>query len=187
MNELATIREREEIESRPILEGFEGGWRAVEASGVGPRMRLALRAIATGVARDYREAAQLVSYKSHTDIYRYACLYGLSPTSKHLIVDCRRVAKLGLGLVEQRMLEDPDSVSSRDAVVAAGIAIDKVAKHERWGREDDGAGSNKTLEALDRIAEVLKGRNLELEISVRPSDPQPAEMGQVLEGDYESR
>ena len=35
MNELATIREREEIESRPILEGFEGGWRAIEASGVG--------------------------------------------------------------------------------------------------------------------------------------------------------
>ncbi len=66
-------------------------------------------------------------------------------------------------------------------------AGDKVAKHERWGREDDGAGSNKTLEALDRIAEVLKDRKLSLEVSVRPSDPQPAEMGQVLEGDYESR
>ncbi|HKE10144.1 MAG TPA: hypothetical protein VKE73_01100 [Myxococcota bacterium] len=43
---------------------------------------------------------------------------------------CRRIVDLANHELERRVVEDPDSIATKDLAVAGGIAADKVAKYE---------------------------------------------------------
>ena len=83
---------------------------------------------------------------------RYAQKHGLiSMTTKYLIDQFRRTGYVAIDLVEDRITDDRDSVSVKDAAIVAGIATDKIAKKERWGQgEQEGASLG------DRLAEIAE-------------------------------
>ncbi len=138
----------------------------LEASNVGDRMRRALRHIASGMS--YREASATEGYASWSDVWRYANRFGLIDlTTGRLIGGCRRVARLSNDELEERLVNDPGEVSTRDLIVANGVALDKLAKKERWGSELEGATS---LDILERLAERVAKGELELELKVSRPD-----------------
>ncbi len=106
----------------------------IGASRLGDRMKRALRHIATGMT--YREAAAAEGYATWSDVWGYANKYGLIDlTTGRLIGGCRRIARLSGDELEERLTTHPEEISSRDLVIANGVALDKIAKRERWGQE----------------------------------------------------
>jgi hypothetical protein len=95
-------------------------------------------------------------------------------TTKYLIDQFRRTGYVAMDLVEDRITDDPDSVSVKDAAIVAGIATDKIAKKERWGQgEQDGPSLGESLLA---VAERILGSPGKLDIhitagSAQASDP----------------
>ena len=138
----------------------------IEESRLGDRMKRALRHIASGMS--YREAAAAEGYATWSDVWRYANRFGLIDlTTGRLIGGCRRVARLSNDELEERLVNDPGEVSTRDLIVANGVALDKLAKKERWGSELEGATS---LDILERLAERVAKGELELELKVSRPD-----------------
>ncbi len=63
---------------------------------------------------------------------------------------------------------DPREISIRDLVIANGVALDKLAKRERWGQEPkEGAGA---LDVLERLAERVARGEVELKLEVTRRD-----------------
>ncbi len=95
-------------------------------------MKRALRRLAVGMS--LRKAAESEGYKTKASIFRYGQKHGLiSMTDKALVNQFRRTAYKSLDMIEDRITDDPDSVSTRDLTIIAGVAADKIAKKERWG------------------------------------------------------
>ncbi len=61
---------------------------------------------------------------------------------------------------------DPREISIRDLVIANGVALDKLAKRERWGQEPD--DSRSYVSALDKLAEQIAKSGVKLELRVEP-------------------
>ena len=61
---------------------------------------------------------------------------------------------------------DPREISIRDLVIANGVALDKLAKRERWGQEPDEDRSYAS--ALDKLAEAIAKGGVKLELKVEP-------------------
>jgi hypothetical protein len=69
------------------------------------------------------------------------------------------VANLGAKELRRRLKTDPDSIQTRDLTVLTGVAIDKVAKRERWGDEDDedeGRRSRQFALLMERLAAISR-------------------------------
>jgi hypothetical protein len=131
-------------------------------------MKGALVLVAEGTP--YREAAHAQGYADHRDVYRWAKRAGLLEVhSKQLVAGFRRVAELSSAEIERRLIEEPESISTKDLAVIAGIAADKIAKAERWGSDvdkDDGQ-SQRWLNAMSRL---LEDGGTTLTISIEPRD-----------------
>ncbi len=155
-----------------VPEECADAWARVEASGVKDRMKRALFRVAHGEA--VRQAAEAEGYASHAETYRAAKRFGLIDSQKQqLVAGCRRVARLTNEELERRLVEAPEDVSTRDLVVANGVAIDKIAKAERWNQEHNDVGS--FSEALQQMWQEFKKSGMKLEMVVSPHpDKDPA-------------
>ncbi len=115
----------------------------------------------------YREAAAAEGYATWSDVWRYANRFGLIDLSTgRLIGGVRRIARLSNDELEKRLIEQPESITSRDLVIANGVALDKLAKRERWGQEPDEGKSYAS--ALDKLAEAIAKSGVRLELKVEP-------------------
>ena len=141
---------------------------AIERSQLCDRMKRALVLVARGAS--VREAAIAEDYATHTDIYRRAKRYGLLDVrTKTIITQHRHVAKLAVGELEERLVTDPDKITTHALGVIGGIATDKVLAHEK-NQTDDGSSY---LSALERMAERFaeSGAGLELRVQISPAAP----------------
>lgn len=152
----------DEIANTPPIE--PEAEQSVEALACGERMKSALRLVVSG--RTYREAAAEVGYSDHRDVYRWAKRSGLLAAHDRQLVEAnRRVSALANAELERRLLDDPESIGTRDLAIIGGIAADKVAKFRE--REED-AG---TPERLARLLEAMQESGLEAHLSLRPVAP----------------
>jgi hypothetical protein len=55
----------------------------------------------------------------------------------------------------RRLREDPEAISDRDLTVMNGVALDKLAKAERWGEPDD--GGSRSQDVVAKLAAMLRG------------------------------
>ena len=62
-------------------------------------------------------------------------------------------------------------MSDRDLVVANGVALDKIAKRERWGQEPE---ETDYLSAFDRLAAKLADKGGKVTLSVEAEIPNDA-------------
>ena len=133
---------------------------SIDATGLGEKIKAALHLVLDGTP--YRDAAREVGLASRQDLHRAAKRLGLLEMhSKQLVAQCQRVADLSGAEVERRLVEHPESIGTKDLSVINGIALDKIAKYESWGRVDhDLAGA--AAKAVDRLSQ-LEGQ---LKISV---------------------
>lgn len=147
---------------------FEEAWAEIEQSGLGDRMKSALRRIACG--ESIRGAAEAEEYASHVDVYRYAKRFGIVDVRTRSLIDThRRIAKLSGEETERRLIEEPDAIKSPALAVVGGISTDKVLAYEKT-ETDDGTTYISALEKVAaRIAE--SGESLELRVSVGPTTP----------------
>ena len=145
----------------------------IERSGLGCRMKKALRRIACG--ESVRAASELEGYASHADVYRTAKRYGLIDVRTNKLIDRhRRISSLAGEELENRLAEAPDKISVQQLGILQGISTDKVLASEKASVPDGG----QYLSALDRLAEkVLEaGAGFELQLSVKPPSPGSAEV-----------
>ncbi len=61
---------------------------------------------------------------------------------------------------------NPREISIRDLVIANGVALNKLARRERWGQEADEGRSYAS--ALDKLAEWVAKSGVKLELRVEP-------------------
>jgi hypothetical protein len=140
---------------------------AIDATGSGETMKAALYLVLDGTP--YREAAHEVGLASHQDLYRAAKRLGLLHAhTKHLVAQCQRLADLNAGELERRLVENPESIRTKDLSVTNGIALDKIRAYEGWWhRSHDPAAV--AAAAVDRLA-ALEGK-LKLEVTVERTPP----------------
>ncbi len=146
-------------------------WERIEATKIQARMKRALRRLAAGAS--LREAARSEDYRSTADLIRYAHKHGLiSMTTHQLINQFRRTSYIAMDLVEDRITNDPDSVSVKDAAIVAGIAADKVAKKEHWGQQEP---EEKLGDCLIEIAKMVLQRPGKLSLDYTPEPAQASD------------
>ena len=98
----------------------------------------------------YRDAAREAGLASHQDLHRAAKKPGLLEIhSSQLVGGFRRLVDLTNEELERRLVEHPDEISTKDLAVVGGIATDKVAKFEGWGR--DQGSSSVASQVADRL------------------------------------
>ena len=106
------------------------------------------------------DAAERVG-ADHSELYCVARQFGLTDFETQGIVDgWRGPAYLATRLLEQRMLDDPDKISTRDLTVAGGVATDKVQAHEKQRGEPR---PNILGELLERFGE--EGGEIKVEVA----------------------
>jgi hypothetical protein len=154
---------------------------AIERSKLGEKQRKALALVIEG--RSYREAAHAAGLGSTTTLKAHARRFGLAEAHKRAravvvaeeaeaktaatIAVVGKVAKLGAEEMLRRLQAEPGEIQTRDLVTVTGVAIDKLAKWEKWGetQPDPGAG----VRILDRMeAAIASGVSLALTITRRP-------------------
>ena len=157
------------VELPEIPEENVEAWERIEATQIQPRMKRALRRLASGSS--LRVAAESEGYGSKADLFRYAQKHGLiSMTDRALVNQFRRTAYKSLDMIEDRITDDPDSVSTRDLTIIAGVATDKIAKKERWGQpEPDDSLGNCLLEIAEKI--IPSPGRLGIHITAEPGEP----------------
>jgi len=152
----------------PVPPEFAEAWTRVAESSIEDRMRRALLRIVYGSS--CREAAREEGYASHQDVARAARRFGLLDASKERLLNgARRVAQLSQDELEERLTAEPEEIGAKDLAIIAGIAIDKVARAEHWDRGASDAGGY--ISMLDRLAESIRERGIELKIELSPSAP----------------
>jgi hypothetical protein len=151
----------------PVPREYAEAWARVADSGIDDRMRRALLRVAYGSS--CREAARDEGYASHQDVARAARRFGLLDAKKDRIINgARRVAQLAQDELEDRLSEKPDDIGARDLAIIAGIAIDKVARAEKWDAGNDGPTT--LADMLNSLADFLppgEKINLKLEVERR--------------------
>ena len=141
-------------------------WEAVIAGSHCERMTRALYRVALG--ESYREAAKAEEYADHKDVWNLAKRYGLVQAKKDQILNgTRRVALLSNDELERRLVEQTDDISTRDLIVAGGVAQDKLASAEGWGRSDASAATG----SLDALVTKILDAGGSLKITVKTPDP----------------
>jgi hypothetical protein len=173
------VTERASFETALLPDEVQDAWERCKAADLSPRVLRTLFRV--GCGETFREAAANEGYVNHAHIWRVARQHGLYRPQRERILDgCRRVAHLANDEIERRLVEDTDNVSTRDAIVAGGVAIDKLSRAEHWDRtgpEQDYAG------AMREMAEAMKGQTVKLELTVEPRpepvDVTPGEQGPV--------
>lgn len=171
--------------SAPITDGdsdSKTALDAVEASRLGAAQKTALRLLAEG--RSYREAANAAGLRSAADLKRHAQRFGLVEAHNRartalvaqereaktaaVIAELRQVAGKGTRELLRRLDQDPDSIQTRDLTVLTGVALDKIAKWERWEDGDQGEGHREQMaELLTRL--TAAGNTVTL--AVQPPEP----------------
>ena len=160
-----------------VPEELREAWDRVASAGHPEALVRALYRVALG--EPYREAATAEGYEDHKQVWRAARRHGLANSRKERLLNGqRRVATLATDLLEERLLEKPDEVSSRDLTVASGVAIDKVSAAEGWGKGEEAPSQGPDV-GLAALAEaiVAKGGKLELHVTVStPDDGDPRDV-----------
>jgi hypothetical protein len=99
----------------------------------------------------YRQAAEAAGYADHREVYRWAKRAGLRGVhTERLVASYKELARLSNEELERRLVEEPETISTRDLAILSGIAADKAAKYERWGQHAEPSGPNLLAELLDR-------------------------------------
>ena len=131
-------------------------------------MKGALALVAQGTP--YREAAQAQGYADHRDVYRWAKRAGLVEVhSEQLVASFRRISELSSAEIERRLVEEPETISTKDLAVIAGISADKIAKAERWG-SDGGDRENQRPRWLEAVSRILEQGGATLTVSIASPD-----------------
>ncbi len=157
---------------------------------LGRPQKTALRLIAEG--RSYREAAKEAGLRSTADLRRHAERFGLRVAhleareerkieeSAEVVAELREVAGRGARELLHRLKTEPDSIQTRDLTVLTGVAIDKVAKWERWGegsQEESGAGLGALLDRLattgGTVSVTVSPREAAIDVTPVSSEPEP--------------
>ncbi len=147
-----------------LPEDLRKAWEAVIAGSHCERTTRALYRVALG--ESYREAAKAEGYTDHADIWRLAKRYGLVQAKKERILNgTRRVALLSNDELERRLVEQTDDISTRDLIVAGGVAQDKLAAAEKKSGEESSTGS------LDALVAKMIAAGMSLKITVKTPDP----------------
>src|SRR5215468_8194713 len=150
----------------PVPRDYAEAWARVADSPIAERMRRALLRIVYGSS--CREAAREEGYASHQDVARAARRFGLLDASKERLLNgARRVAQLSQEELEERLTTESEEIGAKDLAIIAGIAIDKVARAERWDRA--GSEADGYLDAMDRVADLIRERGIKLELRVSPA------------------
>ena len=132
--------------SPPVLEQIEA------AESRNPRMRAALIHMAAG--RTYREAAAVVGYASHMDVYRRAKQLGLIEHHNTVLKERHcQIAILATGELEKRLVDEPEKFSAKELAVVAGISTDKVLAFEKLESERPEEQAQRWGEVLQKLAE----------------------------------
>lgn len=147
----------------------------------GDRMKRALARVVDGVP--YREAASAEGYADHRDVYRWAKRADLlNRHTRELVAGQRRLIQLTTAELERRLLEAPDSVTTKDLAVLMGICADKVSRYENWGRQED--SNDSAADRWGQLMDRLAVRGAMLTVSVEPAATAlaalPAEHGEPL-------
>ncbi len=80
----------------------------------------------------------------------------------------RRIAFLANDELERRLVEETDDVSTRDLVVAGGVAQDKLSVAEGWGKGAEETPSTSSV-GIAALAEEIVARGGTLELRVSPA------------------
>lgn len=140
-------------------------WRRVLATRHQPQVEHGLRLIANGYSV---MAAAVESGASRNQLTELAAKYNLV-SSKLLIGGQKRIAFLAQAKVEQDYLEG--EVSHAQAAIDAGIAHDKIAKYEGWGKPAPTPSSNYTDAIAQLTAALNTGESLTITVTKSSSDP----------------
>jgi len=90
------------------------------------------------------------------------------------------VAGKGARELLRRLIEEPELIQTRDLTVLTGVALDKLAKWERWDGDGEDEDRQKRLsQMLDRLSqfsgkvtlEVQRSDPVERAIDLTPTDP----------------
>jgi hypothetical protein len=144
-------------------------WEKIEASGLKPRMKRALRSIAAG--ESVREASLAEGYSAHSPVYRQARRFGLMTASTQAIINSdRRIAKMAGAEIEVRLLNEPESMTVQQLGVLKGISTDKILAYDK----DHGDSGDSWMSVFEIMAEriVASGVEMELKVSIKPAAPQ---------------
>lgn len=153
------------LATHPIPESLRDAWKKVEAKGHTQAVEYGLRLIASGYSI---HAASAESGAERMHLSRLAAKYQLYE-SKLLIGGQRRVAMLALDRIEQDYIDG--EVSHAQAAVDAGIAMDKIAKYEGWGKPAPPPASD-YLSAIAHLTSALNtGESLTITVTKSSSDP----------------
>ena len=147
-------------------------WERIEATQIQPRMKRALRRLASGAS--LLAAARSEGYKSTSDLFGYAQKHGLVPmTTKYLVNQLRRTGMVAVDLAFDRITDDPDSVSVKDAAIVAGIMTDKIARKEKWGQSEPEENlGDRLAEIAERIIQYPGKLDIHITAEpIQPSDP----------------
>ena len=107
----------------------------------GERMKRALALVGDGTP--YRDAAKQVGYRDHREVYRWSKRAGLLDVhSEQLVAAYKRISALSNAELERRLVENPEAIPTRDLAIIGGIAADKAAKYENWGRPQEQSSPN---------------------------------------------
>ena len=129
----------------------------------GDRMKKALALVAEGMP--YRDAAKEAGYRDHREVYRWAKRAGLLAVhSEQLVAVYKRIASLSNAELERRLIEHPEDIATRDLVIVSGVAADKAAKYENWGKPQEPDRSEFLGRMLERI-QSMGATEIRLEVT----------------------
>lgn len=87
-----------------------------------------------------------------------------------VIGELREVARKGTRELLRRLEEEPDKIQTRDLTVLTGVAIDKIAKWERW--EDGDHVEPRGESVADLLARLTaSGNTVTVGVRVEPLTP----------------
>lgn len=151
--------------THPIPEELQAAWKRVEQSEHKPSVEFGLRLIATGYSI-HAAAAESGAERMH--LSRLAAKYGICQSSL-LLGGQRRIAALALDHMEQDYYEG--KVSHAQAAVDAGIALDKIAKYEGWGKPEPPPPSNYSSAIAELTNALQAGESLTITVTKQAADP----------------
>ena len=151
-----------------VPEELREAWNRATSAGHPDALLRALYRVALG--ETYRDASASEGYSDHASVWRAAKRHGLVQANKEKILNgTRRIALLANTELERRLVEETGDVTTRDIVVAGGVAQDKLANAENWSKSDDDTTYGSSLEQVVQRA-IEGGGSFKLEVS-GPAQP----------------
>lgn len=139
------------------------------------RMKQALVLIVDGCT--YRDSAKEVGYRDHREVYRWAKRAGLLDVhTENLVAGYKRITALSNAELERRLVEHPEGIPTRDLAIIGGIAADKAARYENWGKPQEPDRSELLNHLFDRLQASSAGIELKVEVSRQDQPPHTIEI-----------